>query len=169
MFKNSSSEFCSFSYFFCKVYRKNLNIVLTCCKFPIREDWIRRETHDRLLFGSHETFPTIWIDKTRGWPFANAANSYVEFPACISQKFGHLANIRHLLEKAKKFTICIGNSAPVRTFFLKILEKFDYRFLRKQKLFIGPFWVTRLKISRVFISFMWNNLGGRSALPRIFL
>ncbi len=160
-----------------------------------------------------------------GRPFANAANSYVEFPACMSQKFGHYANIRPLLEKAKKLTICIGNSAPLRTFFLKNLEKFDYRFLRKQKLFIGPFWVTRagicrsfketryrfsawragtkpylsywparlhrwakstprnrflgsinvynyglrLKISRVLTSFMWNNLGGRSALPRMFL
>jgi hypothetical protein len=75
----------------------------------------------------------------RGRPFANAANSYVEFPACMSQKFSHWANIRPLLEKAKKLTICIGNSAPLRTFFLKKLEKFDYRFLRKQKLFIGPF------------------------------
>jgi hypothetical protein len=44
------------------------------------------------------------------------------------------ANIRPLLEKAKKLTICIGNSAPLRTFFLKNLEKFDYRFFRKQKL-----------------------------------
>jgi hypothetical protein len=78
-------------------------------------------------------------DGTRGRPFANAANSYVEFPACMSQKFGHWANIRPLLEKDKKLTICIGNSAPLRTFFLKNLEKFDYRFLRKQKLFIGPF------------------------------
>ncbi len=75
----------------------------------------------------------------RGRPFANAANSYVEFPACMSQKFGHWANIRPVLEKAKKLTICIGNSAPLRTFFLKNLEKIDYRFLRKQKLFIGPF------------------------------
>ncbi len=75
----------------------------------------------------------------RGRPFAKAANSYVEFPACMSQKFGHWANIRPLLEKAKKLTICIGNSAPLRTFFRKNLEKFDYRFLRKQKLFIGPF------------------------------
>ncbi len=74
-----------------------------------------------------------------GRPFANAANSYVEFPACKFQKFGHWANIRPLLEKAKKLTICIGNSAPLRTFFLKNLEKFDYKFLRKQKLFIGPF------------------------------
>jgi hypothetical protein len=78
----------------------------------------------------------IWY---RGRPFANAANSYVEFPACKSQKFGHWANIRPLLEKAKKLTICIGNSAPLRTFFLKNLEKFDYRFLRKQKLFFCPF------------------------------
>ncbi len=85
----------------------------------------------------------------RGRPSANAANSYLEFPACKSQKFGHWANIRPLLEKAKKFTICIGNSAPLRTFFLKNLENFDYRFFRKQKLFSGPFWVTWLKISRV--------------------
>jgi hypothetical protein len=32
----------------------------------------------------------------RGRPFANAANSYVEFPACMSQKFGHWANIQPL-------------------------------------------------------------------------
>jgi hypothetical protein len=57
----------------------------------------------------------------------------------------------------------------LKTFLLKNLEKFDYRFFRKQKLFIGPFWVTWLKISRVFTSFIWNNLGGRSALPRMFL
>ncbi len=109
--------------------------------------------------------------QTRGRPYANAANSYLEFPACKSQKFGHWANIWPLLEKAKKFTICIGNSAPLRTFFLKNLEKFDYRFFRKQKLFknYGPIWVTWLKISRVFTIFMWNNLGGKSALPRIFL
>ena len=71
---------------------------------------------------------------SRGRPSANAANSYLEFTACKSQKFGHWANIWPLLEKAKKFTICIGNSAPLRTFFLKNLEKFDYRFFRKQKL-----------------------------------
>jgi hypothetical protein len=76
---------------------------------------------------------------TRGRPSANAANSYLEFTACKSQKFGHWANIRPLLEKAKKLTICIGNSAPLKTFLLKNLEKFDYRFFRKQKLFIGPF------------------------------
>ena len=75
----------------------------------------------------------------RGRPFANAANSYLEFPACKSQKFGHWANIRPLLEKAKKLTIYIGNSAPFRTFLLKNLEKFDYRFFRKKKLFIGLF------------------------------
>jgi hypothetical protein len=75
----------------------------------------------------------------RGRPSANAANSYLEFTACKSQKFGHWANIRPLLEKAKKLTICIGNSAPLKTFLLKNLEKFDYRFFRKQKLFIGPF------------------------------
>ena len=76
---------------------------------------------------------------TRGRPSANAANSYLEFTACKSQKFGHWANIRPLLEKAKKLTICKGNSAPLKTFLLKNLEKFDYRFFRKQKLFIGPF------------------------------
>ena len=75
----------------------------------------------------------------RGRPSANAANSYLEFTACKSQKFGHWANIRPLLEKAKKLTICFGNSAPLKTFLLKNLEKFDYRFFRKQKLFIGPF------------------------------
>ncbi len=74
----------------------------------------------------------------RGRPFANAANSYVEFPACMSQKFGHWANIRPLLEKAKKLTICIGNSAPLRTFFLKNLEKFDYRFFKETKTIFWP-------------------------------
>jgi hypothetical protein len=74
-----------------------------------------------------------------GRPSANAANSYLEFTACKSQKFGHWANIQPLLEKAKKLTIFIGNSASLRTFFLKNLEKFDYRFFRKQKLFSGPF------------------------------
>ncbi len=78
----------------------------------------------------------VW---TRGRPSANAANSYLEFTACKPQKFGHWANIRPLLEKAKKFTIFIGNSAPLRTFLLKNLEKFDCIFFRKQKLFIGPF------------------------------
>jgi hypothetical protein len=76
---------------------------------------------------------------TRGRPSATAANSYLEFTACKSQKFGHWANIRPLLEKAKKLIIFIGNSAPLKTFLLKNLEKFDYRFFRKQKLFIGPF------------------------------
>ncbi len=51
----------------------------------------------------------------------------------------HWANIQPLLEKAKKLTIFIGNSAALRTFFLKNLEKFDYSFFRKQKLFSGPF------------------------------
>jgi hypothetical protein len=37
-------------------------------------------------------------------------------------------------KKAKKLTICIGNTAPFRTFLLKNLEKFYYRFFRKQKL-----------------------------------
>jgi hypothetical protein len=30
---------------------------------------------------------------TRGRPSANAANSYLEFPACKSQKFGHWARL----------------------------------------------------------------------------
>ena len=107
--------------------------------------------------------PATWGQErgTRGRPSANAANSYLEFTACKSQKFGHWANIRPLLEKAKKLTICIGNSAPLKTFLLKNLEKFDYRFFRKQKLFSGPFWVTRLKISRVFTSFMHVKQFGR--------
>ncbi len=60
---------------------------------------------------------------TKGRPSANTANSYLEFPACKSQKFGHWANIRPLLEKVKNLTICIGNSAPLRTFLLKTSEK----------------------------------------------
>ncbi len=75
----------------------------------------------------------------RGRPSANAANSYLEFTACKSQKFGHWANNQPLLEKAKKLTIFIGNSAPLRTFFLKNLEKFDYRFFRKQNYLVAPF------------------------------
>ncbi len=78
------------------------------------------------MFRRNITERRCYIGKTRGRPFANAANSYVEFPACMSQKFGHWANIRPLLEKAKKLTICIGNSAPLKTFFVKNLEKFDY-------------------------------------------
>ncbi len=72
---------------------------------------------------------------TRGRPSANAANSYLEFPACKSQKFGRWANILPLLEKPKKLTICIGNSAPLRTFLLKNLEKFDHRFFRKKTIY----------------------------------
>jgi hypothetical protein len=65
---------------------------------------------------SSKSLPSV---SDRGRPFANAANSYIEFPVCKSQKFGHWANIRPLLEKAKKLTICIGNSDPLRTFLLK--------------------------------------------------
>ena len=75
---------------------------------------------------------------SRGRPFANAANSYLAFTAGMSQKFGSWANIRPLLEKAKKLTICIGNSAPLRTFFLKNFEKFDYRFFKKTKTIQWP-------------------------------
>jgi hypothetical protein len=97
-----------------------------------------RAQHDFSLACWKQPDIPVEVD-TRGRPSANAANSYLEFTACKSQKFGHWANIRPLLEKAKKLTICIGNSAPLKTFLLKSLEKFDYRFLRKQKLFIGPF------------------------------
>jgi hypothetical protein len=108
-----------------------------------------------------------YIPSPGGRPFAHAAKSYLEFPACMSPKFGPWANIQPLLEKAKKLTIYIGNSTPFRTFLLKNVEKFDYRFFRKQKLFIGPFRVNWLKISRVFTSFIGNR--GKSALPRMFL
>jgi hypothetical protein len=58
-------------------------------------------------------------DQTRGRPSANAAISYLEFTASMSQNFSQWVNIRPLLEKAEKLTICIGNSAPFRTFYLK--------------------------------------------------
>jgi hypothetical protein len=57
---------------------------------------------------------------SRGRPFANAANSYVEFPACMSQKFGPFYK---KAKKAKKLTFCIGNSAPFRPFLLKKFGK----------------------------------------------
>jgi hypothetical protein len=57
---------------------------------------------------------------TRGRPSANAANSYLEFTAGMSQKFGRWANIWALIEKSEKLIISLGNSAPLRTFLLKI-------------------------------------------------
>jgi hypothetical protein len=56
----------------------------------------------------------------RGRPFANAANSYLEFTAGMSQKFGLWANIWALIEKSEKLIICIGYSAPLRIFLLNI-------------------------------------------------
>jgi hypothetical protein len=79
---------------------------------------------------------TSW---TRGLPSANAANSYLEFPASKSQKFGHWANIRPLLEKAKKLTICIGNSAPLKTFLLQIWKNLTTDFLGNKNYLLAPF------------------------------
>ncbi len=122
------------SYTFPPLYHQQM-----ICSFAHRKKWRRH----RAVHSSTDKFLGCRGDShtanTRGRPSANAANSYLEFTACKSQKFGHWANIQPLLEKAKKLTIFIGNSAPLRTFFLKNLEKFDYRFLSKQKLFIGPF------------------------------
>jgi hypothetical protein len=57
----------------------------------------------------------------------------------MSQKFGHWANIRPPLKKAKKLTIGVGNSAPFRTFLLKNLEKFPTYFLENKNYLLAPF------------------------------
>jgi hypothetical protein len=71
------------------------------------------------------TFPTPHKRKVefRGRPSANAANSYLEFPACKSQKFGHWANIRPLLEKAKKLNHLYRKFGPFEDFFAKKFGK----------------------------------------------
>ncbi len=74
----------------------------------------------------------------QGRPFATAASSYLEFPACKTQKFGPWANIRPLLEKAKKLTICIGNSAPLRTFLLKKFGKIWLQIFQETKTIYWP-------------------------------
>ncbi len=48
----------------------------------------------------------------------------------MSHKFGHCAKIQPLLQKAKKLAICIGNSAPFKSFLLKYLKRFYYIFLK---------------------------------------
>jgi hypothetical protein len=61
----------------------------------------------------------IWKVLVRGRPFENAVNSYLEFTADMSQKFGCWANIWALIEKSENLIICIGYLAPLRTFLLK--------------------------------------------------
>jgi hypothetical protein len=99
----------------------------------------KKKIPDSFLGGLREYYIQKWLKNTkknslvlggisRGRPFANAANSYLEFTAGISQKFGCWANIWAFIEKSEKLTICMGNSAPLKTFLLKILKKFDFRF-----------------------------------------
>ncbi len=50
--------------------------------------------------------------------------------------------------KAKKLTICIGNSAPFRTFLLKNLEKFTTDFLENKNYLLAPFELPGRKSAR---------------------
>ena len=65
----------------------------------------------------------------RGRPSRNAANTFPNFSAGLSQNSVIVKKIKQLVEKHEKLTICKGNSAPFRLFLLKIVLKFNCRFL----------------------------------------
>ncbi len=65
----------------------------------------------------------------RGRPSRNAANTFPDFSAGLSQNSVIVKKIKQLVEKHEKLAICKGNSAPFRLFLLKIMLKFNCRFL----------------------------------------
>jgi hypothetical protein len=65
----------------------------------------------------------------RGRPSRNAANTFPDFSAGLSQNSVIVKKNQQLVEKHEKLTICKGNSAPFRLFLLKIVLKFICRFL----------------------------------------
>jgi hypothetical protein len=65
----------------------------------------------------------------RGRPSRNAANTFPDFSAGLSQNSVIVKKIQQLVEKHEKLNICKGKSAPFRLFLLKIGLKFICRFL----------------------------------------
>jgi hypothetical protein len=66
---------------------------------------------------------------SRGRPSRNAANTFPDFSAGLSQNSVIVKKIKQLVEKHEKLTICKGTSAPFRLFLLKIVLKLNCRFL----------------------------------------
>ncbi len=55
----------------------------------------------------------------RGRPSRNAANTFPDFSAGLSQNSVIVKKIKQLVEKHEKLTICEGNLAPFRPFFVE--------------------------------------------------
>ncbi len=78
---------------------------------------------------THLSVMLISVLQTRGRPSRNAANTFPDFSAGLSQNSVIVKKIKQLVEEHEKLTICKGNSAPFRLFLLKIVLKFKCRFL----------------------------------------